>query len=74
MDSYFRAYSKTDGHNEISLPLGGRAIRTYDVLVLTKRPQVQQVVQPFQLQLGEWATLINGCKIGVFQKFSATSK
>lgn len=62
---------KTDGHNEISLPLGGRAIRTYDVLVLTKRPQVQQVVQPLQLQLGEWVTLINGCKIGVFQKSSA---
>ena len=62
---------KTDGHNEISLPLGGRAIRTYDVLVLTKRPQVQQVVQPFQLQLDEWVTLINGCKVGIFQKNSA---
>lgn len=57
---------KTNGHKEISLPLGGIATRIYDVLVLTRHRKVRKIVEPVQLSFGEWVSLTNGYRVGLF--------
>lgn len=56
----------TNGYSEISLPEGGIARRSYDILELERFASIEVVQKPITLEDNKWMLLANGYRVGLF--------